>query len=480
MELETFAKERQRGFFDAATARDDEDAPASPSIPAIQRRRDDDEAEEEADDDDALQHDDEAGEQDDMRVMKEAHKDWSEDQYYGGSNVTALVQLDEYEREDDALVITMNNIHKTYLLGVEGVPALRGVSMSVRRGEFLIIYGTSGGGKTSLLNIMGTIDKPTKGNMRICNTRISRSTTDTELSEIRRCRLGFVFQTFNLLSSLTALENVMLPMILAGKYNRAERRQRAIQLLTRVGMGKRLDHLPSQLSGGEQQRVTIARSIANEPDILLLDEPTGDLDTVNTVIAMKLLTDLHVKDKLTLVMVTHELAHKPFADRVIWMRDGKIQTVEHIPAKKRAEAHAKLHAQFAELSIDQDTFDSEAAPVVDEEMGLSTNPMPTEIKSSVPFTHTELRKPQSYNTHHSSVTRNAKVKRPAKHTEGLGTAAKGKGKATTGAGVFPRGAERRAAAVDNDADINPPQIPAYLADRQGSESNSNSPLIVLP
>lgn len=485
MELETFAKERQRGFFNAAIANDDEDV-----LPSREARHDEDED----DDDDAdggEGHTQGGGEeQDDMRVMKEAHKDWSEDQYYGGSNVTALVQLDEYEREDDALVITMNNIHKTYLLGVEGVPALRGVSMSVRRGEFLIIYGTSGGGKTSLLNIMGTIDKPTKGNMRICNTRISRSTTDTELSEIRRSRLGFVFQTFNLLSSLTALENVMLPMILAGKYNRAERRQRAIQLLTRVGMGKRLDHLPSQLSGGEQQRVTIARSIANEPDILLLDEPTGDLDTVNTVIAMKLLTDLHVKDKLTLVMVTHELAHKPFADRVIWMRDGKIQTVEHIPAKKRAEAHAKLHAQFAELSINQDTFDAEAAPAHDEEMGLATNPALSEVapdvKSSVSFTHTELRKPQSYSTHHSSVTRNAKVSRPAKHTEGAGPAAgKGKVQAAKGAGVFTRPGERRASTGGSDTDVNPRQTPAYLADHHhhegsGSESNSNSPLIVLP
>lgn len=480
MELETFAKERQRGFFNAAISNDDDDV-----IPSRDARH-----EEAEDDDDGVDEEHTQGgeEQDDMRVMKEAHKDWSEDQYYGGSNVTALVQLDEYEREDDALVITMNNIHKTYLLGVEGVPALRGVSMSVRRGEFLIIYGTSGGGKTSLLNIMGTIDKPTKGNMRICNTRISRSTTDTELSEIRRSRLGFVFQTFNLLSSLTALENVMLPMILAGKYSRAERRQRAIQLLTRVGMGKRLDHLPSQLSGGEQQRVTIARSIANEPDILLLDEPTGDLDTVNTVIAMKLLTDLHVKDKLTLVMVTHELAHKPFADRVIWMRDGKIQTVEHIPAKKRAEAHAKLHAQFAELSINQDTFDSEAAPAHDEEMGLATNPALGEVdvadvKSSVPFTHTELRKPQSYSTHHSSVTRNAKVKRPAKHTEGAGPAAKGKANAAKGAGVFNRPSERRAATSSgSDTDVNPRQTPAYLADHQrgSSESNSNSPLIVLP
>jgi putative ABC transport system ATP-binding protein len=339
--------------------------------------------------------------------------------------------------------------------------------MSVRRGEFLIIYGTSGGGKTSLLNIMGTIDKPTKGNMRICNTRISRSTTDTELSEIRRCRLGFVFQTFNLLSSLTALENVMLPMILAGKYNRAERRQRAVQLLNRVGMGKRLDHLPSQLSGGEQQRVTIARSIANEPDILLLDEPTGDLDTVNTLIAMKLLTDLHIKDKLTLVMVTHELAHKPFADRVIWMRDGKIQTVEEIPAKKRAEAHAKLHAQFAELNLSQDmSFDGEGSPrEEDEELGLTTNPLPEERKSSVAFSHTEVRKPQSYSTHHSTVKRNA------------GTSKSNKGKERTkGAGVYGGMSGERTPATE---EVNPTTAPAYLGNRRESNGN-NSPLLVLP
>lgn len=452
MELETFAREQQRGFFSAI----------SPDLPTEEDDREEEEHGEAGND-----------EQDDMRVMKEAHKDWADDQYYGGGNVTALVELDEYEREDDALVITMNNIHKTYLLGVEGVPALRGVSMSVRRGEFLIIYGTSGGGKTSLLNIMGTIDKPTKGNMRICNTRISRSTTDTELSEIRRCRLGFVFQTFNLLSSLTALENVMLPMILAGKYNRAERRQRAIQLLNRVGMGKRLDHLPSQLSGGEQQRVTIARSIANEPDILLLDEPTGDLDTVNTLIAMKLLTDLHTKDKLTLVMVTHELAHKPFADRVIWMRDGKIQTVEEIPAKKRAEAHAKLHAQFAELNLSQDTFDGEGSPREDdEEMGLTTNPIPDERMSSVAFSHTEVRKPQNYSTHHSSVKRNAGTAKPNK----------GKERAPAkGAGVYGGMSGERTPAT---AEVNPTASPAYLGRRQhagGSESNgNNSPLLVLP
>jgi ABC-type methionine transport system ATPase subunit len=270
-----------------------------------------------------------------------------------------------------------------------------------------------------------------------------------------------VFQTFNLLSSLTALENVMLPMILAGKYSSAERKQRAIQLLNRVGMGKRLDHLPSQLSGGEQQRVTIARSIANEPDILLLDEPTGDLDTVNTVIAMKLLTDLHIKDKLTLVMVTHELAHKPFADRVIWMRDGKIQTVEHIPAKKRAEAHEKLNAKFEALNFNKDSLDVEDSPgAVDEEMGLTNSAPPVEVKPAVQFAHTELRKPQSYSTHHTSVQRAAKDKQA-----GAVSAARGKGKerATKGAGVYRRTSSHNSSV--------PPQ---------DQEPTVEQPLVVLP
>ncbi|KAL6069489.1 ATP-binding cassette [Balamuthia mandrillaris] len=346
--------------------------------------------------------------QEDMKIMKQAHHEYEADQYLSGGNVTALVELDEYEREDEALILTMKNIHKTYLLGVEGVPALRGVSLSVRRGEFLVIFGTSGGGKTSLLNIMGTIDKPTKGNMRICNCRVSKSTTDAELSEIRRTKLGFVFQTFNLLSSLTAVENVMLPMILAGKYGRRERRERARELLSRVGMSGRLNHVPSQLSGGEQQRVTIARSIANDPQILLLDEPTGDLDTINTLIVMKLLTDLHSKDGMTLIMVTHELSLKNFADRVIWMRDGKIQSVEEVAEHKRRDAYAQLEKDFAELNLDKDTFQELSNNVSGAGCPPSTPSTASSSSSAsdyaatfqpIPFVHTVIRKPSDYSTH---------------------------------------------------------------------------------
>ena len=173
------------------------------------------------------------------------------------------------------------------------MPALRGVNLTVHDGEFISILGTSGGGKTTLLNIIGTIDKPSKGDVYICGLRIKFSTKDTLLASIRLNKLGFVFQTFNLIGSLTALENVELPMQLQGKLSREEIRQRARYLLKSVGLETRMDHFPNMLSGGEQQRVTIARSIANKPKILLLDEPTGDLDTRSTDIVMKILIDLN-------------------------------------------------------------------------------------------------------------------------------------------------------------------------------------------
>jgi len=240
---------------------------------------------------DVLSHE----EKPELALRIENGEEKEEDLYYGRKEIVAGANHEGDVEEED--VVKLSNIHKTYLLGIEGVPALRGVSMTVKRGEFVCIFGTSGGGKTSMLNIIGTIDKPTKGELYICGTRIDSKTSDTELALLRLRRLGFVFQTFNLISSLTALENVEMPMILAGDLNATERRQRAIELLESVGIGKRLDHFPSQLSGGEQQRVTIARAMANKPDILLLDEPTGDLDTVNSLIVLKLLTDLNKQQK---------------------------------------------------------------------------------------------------------------------------------------------------------------------------------------
>lgn len=161
-------------------------------------------------------------------------------------------QDDDVINEDSKEVIKLVNVHKTYLLGLEGVPALRGVNLTINDGEFITILGTSGGGKTTMLNIIGTIDKPSKGDVYICGLRIKYSTKDQLLASIRLNKLGFVFQTFNLIGSLTALENVELPMQLRGKLSKDEIRRRATQLLTEVGLGDRLDHFPNMLSGGEQ------------------------------------------------------------------------------------------------------------------------------------------------------------------------------------------------------------------------------------
>jgi len=252
---------------------------------------------------------------------------------------------------DEDVIIRGENIHKTYLLGVEGVPALRGVSLSIQRGEFVVIYGLSGGGKTTLMNILGTIDKPTKGELFLCGHRIDSNTSDKVLSYIRLKKIGFVFQTFNLLSSLNAIENVELPMILDGKLDATERRKRAQHLLDMVGIGERSTHTPSQLSGGEQQRVTIARAMANKPDMLLLDEPTGDLDSNNTCIVMDHFLRLNREENITLVMITHDVGLKNMADRVIWMRDGKILKVELVSERKKEKRRQQLRDEIEEYAI---------------------------------------------------------------------------------------------------------------------------------
>ena len=234
-------------------------------------------------------------------------------------------------------VVRCVNVHKTYLLGIEGVAALRGVSLRIARGEFLMLYGTSGGGKSTLLNLIGTIDLPTKGTVEICGTRVSERTPHKELAKVRLNRLGFVFQTFNLIENLTAVENVELPLTLNGALTPKERRERCEALLGAVGMGERLGHLPAQLSGGERQRVTIARALANWPDVLLLDEPTGDLDTANTDVVMRILVDLNRNHGITLVMVSHDPALAALADGVVYMREGRFGRVAPPPPPPRTK-----------------------------------------------------------------------------------------------------------------------------------------------
>ena len=193
-----------------------------------------------------------------------------------------------------------------------------------------MIRGPSGGGKTTMLNLIGTIDSSTGGMLNIMNNQIDKNSSDEFLSELRLKHIGFVFQTFNLLVTMSALENVELPMILLGTLSDKERRNRAISLLKRVGLGDRLDHLPSELSGGEQQRVAIARALSNEPEILLLDEPTGDLDSRSTVAIMDLLLNINrigpngdgEQTATTCVMVTHNPEIECYADRILYVQDG--------------------------------------------------------------------------------------------------------------------------------------------------------------
>lgn len=265
---------------------------------------------------------------------------------------------------DGNFIVKIENVHKTYLIGVEGVSALRGVSLTVERGEFLCILGTSGGGKTTLMNIIGTIDRATKGHVSLCNERIRTSTKDNVLANLRLTKIGFVFQSFNLISSMTALENVELPMLLLGRLSRSQVKQRAIELLTTFGLDNRLTHFPNMLSGGEQQRVTIARALANQPDLLLLDEPTGDLDTKNTETVMKILIELNREGK-TLIMVTHDVALKNFAHRVVRVADGKIIRGEEITEDERQAAIAQLESGESLLRTGVNSF-------ITRDMGVTT------------------------------------------------------------------------------------------------------------
>ena len=224
-----------------------------------------------------------------------------------------------------------------------------------------MIFGTSGGGKTTLLNILGTIDTATKGNVVILGQRVTPSTPDPDLAKVRLHSLGFVFQSFNLLSTMTATENVELPMVLAGKLDALARAERCKGLLTSVGLEHRLSHLPSQMSGGEQQRATIARALANEPSILLMDEPTGDLDTKNTFKVLDILLRLNHEKGITIVMVTHDTNMKNYAHRAVYMRDGKLHHIEDIPHDRRFEAIANVRKEVDDMARKIQVVDQVAA-----------------------------------------------------------------------------------------------------------------------
>jgi putative ABC transport system ATP-binding protein len=228
-------------------------------------------------------------------------------------------------REVGPVVIDIENITKDYVMGEEIVRALRGVTLQIRRNEYLAVMGPSGSGKSTLMNMLGCLDTPTSGRYQF-NGRNVKDMDDDELAAIRNREIGFVFQTFNLLPRATSLRNVELPLIYAGM-DRESREERAAQALTDVGLGDRIQHKPNELSGGQRQRVAIARALVNNPSIILADEPTGNLDSKTGEEIMVLLEDLYHRGH-TIILVTHERDIAAHARRTIHLRDGVVESDE--------------------------------------------------------------------------------------------------------------------------------------------------------
>lgn len=220
-------------------------------------------------------------------------------------------------------ILSIQHLRRDFKMGDETVHALRGVSFDVYSGEFLTIMGTSGSGKSTMLNILGCMDKPTSGEYILDGNHIEKLKSDA-LARIRSRKLGFVFQSYNLLARTTAIENVELPLLYNSKISASERHDRAVETLKRVGLESRMNHLPNQLSGGQQQRVAIARALVNDPVILLADEATGNLDTRTSYEIMEIFQELNSRGK-TIVFVTHEPDIATFSSRTIVLRDGQIK-----------------------------------------------------------------------------------------------------------------------------------------------------------
>ena len=218
-------------------------------------------------------------------------------------------------------VIDIQGITKTYVNGKLSVPVLHGIDLQVNKGEFVSIMGPSGSGKSTFMNILGCLDRPTTGSYRLNGDEVA-NLSDDELAFVRNKQIGFVFQSFNLLTKLTAVENVALPMIYAGM-DKKTRNERAAALLASVGLGDRMDHLPSELSGGQRQRVAIARALANNPAIIMADEPTGNLDSKSTIDVMNIFRGLYDEGR-TIILVTHEPEIATYASRNVVLRDGLI------------------------------------------------------------------------------------------------------------------------------------------------------------
>ena len=219
-------------------------------------------------------------------------------------------------------LLQFKDVWKTYYLGAQTLDVLKGITLEIYEEEFVAVLGPSGSGKSTVMNLLGLLDVPSKGFIFVENQDV-RKMTESQLAQLRGKKIGFVFQQFNLILALTALENVMLPMMFQNVAE-SERKQRAEELLAKVGLADRMHHKPTELSGGQQQRVAIARSLANNPEIILADEPTGNLDSASGKQIMDLLIELHQKEKKTIILVTHDTSLVKHAQRVIILRDGQI------------------------------------------------------------------------------------------------------------------------------------------------------------
>jgi putative ABC transport system ATP-binding protein len=234
----------------------------------------------------------------------------------------------------DASLIRLDHVHKTYQMGDVEIHALRGINLKIERGEFVAIMGASGSGKSTTMNILGCLDKPTRGHYFLDGQDVSTLSKD-ELADIRNRKIGFVFQGFNLLSRTSALENVELPMLYLG-LKPAERLKRATEALEIVGLSQRMHNMPNQLSGGQQQRVAIARSLVNQPAIILADEPTGNLDSRTSIEVMDVFQQLNEERGITIALVTHEPDIAQYARRVVVFKDGRIKRDERIDDPRSA------------------------------------------------------------------------------------------------------------------------------------------------
>jgi len=263
---------------------------------------------------------------------------------------TGSKQYTNYNGKSDVIIEAIN-LHKTYLLGSNAVPALRGIDLTIKREEFITIMGPSGCGKTTLLNLLGGLDYPTRGKIFLEGRDLSKF-SDNELADLRRDRIGYVFQFYNLLPLMTALENVMIPLHFKGVLSPAQKRKRAMQLLSMVGLAERAKHTPSELSGGEQQRVAIARALANNPALVLLDEPTGDLDSNTSREILELIKDLNDRGA-TFFASTHDKRVPLFAKRNLDILDGRLIKESIIEDGEVVSTREIQHETNLDLDLDE-------------------------------------------------------------------------------------------------------------------------------